>query len=152
MSWFKPRPHGAMFSSIHKYLDSIYKSAFRPDGSSILGVWNHFLFKPGPRVDKSENNTLAFDVITPCLAPSQTPLRYSNNNTNKHWMIVFLLTNINAELFHGHFLVVVFGLYTARKVCAHAKSSSLFLLNLCGIITAPHAGLACILHRFVSVS
>ncbi len=37
-------------------------------------------------------------------------------------------------------------------LCACSKSSSLFLVYLCGRITAPHTGRAFILHHFDSVS
>ncbi len=43
-------------------------------------------------------------------------------------------------------------LYSVQGLCACSKSSSPFLVYFCGRITAPHTGLACILHRFESVS
>ncbi len=67
----------------------------------VLGEWKRYFLKPGPRLDKPENDSLAFscmvnlyifwndDVISPRLDPSQTPLR--------HVTIVFLSTNINTD-------------------------------------------------------
>ncbi len=40
--------------------------------------------------------------------------------------------------------------YSVQGLCTCSKSS-LFLVYLCGRITASHTGLACILHCFVSV-
>ncbi len=42
--------------------------------------------------------------------------------------------------------------YSEQVLCACSKSSSPFLVYLCGRITAPHTGLACILHCFELVS
>ncbi len=47
--------HGDAFSHICK---KNIVSVYRLDGSCVLGAFNHYFLKPGPRVDKSENDTL----------------------------------------------------------------------------------------------
>ncbi len=42
--------------------------------------------------------------------------------------------------------------YSVQGLSACFKSSSPFLVYLCGRITAPHTGLACVLHRLESLS
>ncbi len=97
------------------------------------------------------------DVITPRPAHSQTPLRHITattlKNTERFSFYEVTLTQMNKCIVPCLFSCCCVELvYSAQGLCACFKSSSLFLVYLCARITAPHTGLACVLHRFKSVS
>ncbi len=92
-----------------------------------------------------------YDVITPLLYLD--PLRHvtATTITKVEYMLVFVLQKpISFTNFTSFSCCCVGFVYTVQGLCACSKSS-LFLVYLCGRITASHTGLACILHRFVSV-
>ncbi len=128
---------------------------FCPYGSSVLGARNCNYLKPGPKVDRSENVSLAFSCVQPIRIFCETMIT-SLSATTIWTNNVFLLPNINSDQYMYCSMLVFFLLCWVCIQCTGFMRmlQVVFsdLIYLCERITAPHTCLAWILHRFESVS
>ncbi len=88
------------------------------------------------------------DVITPRLDPSHVTATTTWTNTEQLYFYELTLTQISKCIVPCSSCRCVWFVGSAQGL----RACSLYLVYLCGGITAPYTGLACILHRFVSVS
>ena len=89
--------------------------AFRPHGSGVLGDWNRYFLKPGPKVDKSENDTLASSCVRPIRIFCETMMSSHHVSAASHvtattimadYMIVFVLLQSLLALLQQNLLLL----------------------------------------------
>ncbi len=92
-------------------------------GSSVLGAWNCNYLKPGPKVDKSENVSLAFSCVQPIRIFCETMIT-SLSATTIWTNNVFLLPNINSDQYMYCSMLVFF------LLCCSNAPSGLFWFSI----------------------